>query len=240
MKYLKGYIIVVSVFGSAVILVLLLYLIPKINTVTEVKNYESNNLLQRLHRLEPEKPEDIQDRLRSEDHLPSVIEPISEVINNGREIALNFIYHNPDWERLAYKSYWHSTVSGGRWSRVPTRMSYALHRIFTSYCTASVFYDFVHDLGIDEESKSFHIKTDGPFDKIIIVVMQSNVKKILTQKNQVVLITEPKGTGLQVLSIDLADIHPAKPKERIVFQLVTPDRYEIDNSVIEYIGKQDR
>jgi hypothetical protein len=54
------------------------------------------------------------------------------------------------------------------------------------------------------------------------------------------MLVEPKRTGLQVLSIDLADIHPVKPKDRIVFQLVTPDGYEIDYSVIEYISKQDR
>lgn len=236
MNFFKWNKFTIFVLGLAV-LILLLNLVPKINVVTEVKNYTIDDLLQRLHRLEPEKPEDMKDLLGFEEHLPSAAKPVTEVINSGKEISLNLVYSDSGWERLAYKSYWHSAVSGGRWSLVPTRISYALHRIFTSYATASVYYDFIHDLGIDEESKSFRIRTDGPFEKIIIVVMQSDVKKILTQGNQVVLVAEPKRTGLQVLSIDLANIHPAEPKDWVVFQLVTPDGYEIDYSIIEYINK---
>jgi hypothetical protein len=42
---------------------LLLILIPRIYAAAEIKNNTIDNLLQRLHRLEPEKPVDLQDFL---------------------------------------------------------------------------------------------------------------------------------------------------------------------------------
>lgn len=158
---------------------------------------------------------------------------IPEVIKSGKNVLFEIVYNDPNWKRPAYRSYWHSTVSGGRWSYVPSRNHYALHRLFATYPTASVYYDFVHELGISEESKNFKLTYTEPFEKIVIVVMQAEVKMIRTLDNQVVLVASPKRDGLQVLTINSKEIPLYKPQETILFQLATPNGQEIDYTLIK-------
>lgn len=191
-------------------------------------------LEERIKRLEPGTPRDIDDPPFYNGSFPSKLYPASEVIKNGFELPLDIGYNNPTWRRQAYKSYWHSTVSGGRWSYVPNRIHYGMHRLFTTYPTASVYYDFVHDLGIEEESKQIPIKNGGPFDYIKVVVMQGQVQRILAYGNQVVLIVKPTRNGLQSLDIPVKKLSPANKKEPILFQLVTEQGDEIDYSLISY------
>lgn len=149
-------------------------------------------------------------------------------MENGKEIPLQFAYNNPDWQRQMYKEYWHSSY--GRWSYIPNRIHYAMHRIFVTYPTASVFYDFTHNLGIWDENDDFQImsSTSTPFENMVLVVMQTKVDKIVTLGNQVVVIGRPSLNGLQVLLIPTQDLNPYDPKESILFQLVTPEGDEID------------
>ena len=103
-----------------------------------------------MWKIEPETPRNIDDPPFGELTSPTKTVSVNEVIQSGTEIPLQFAYNNPEWKRQAYKSYWHSSI--GRWSYVPNRIHYAMHRFFVTYPTASVFYDFIHDLGIAEES----------------------------------------------------------------------------------------
>jgi hypothetical protein len=178
-----------------------------------------------MWKIEPETPKNIDDP-PFELPYPTKTVSVSEVMKNGKEIPLQFAYNNPDWKRQVYKEYWHSSY--GRWSYVPDRISYAMHRIFVTYPTASVFYDFTHDLGIWDESDKFQIPTRTPFENIVLVVMQTKVDKIITLGNQVVVIGRPSLNGLQVLLIPNKDLTPYNPKESILFQLVTPEGDEID------------
>jgi len=184
---------------------------------------------------EPQKPVNIDDPPWNNKVFPTKTYPISEIVDKGTEIPLEFAYNNPDWKRQAYKSYWHSSVSAGRWSYVPSLIHYAMHRLFTTYPTASVYYDFIHDLGIAEESNQFTIKHDGPFDYINTVVMQAQVQKILTYGNQVVLIAKPMRNGLQVIDIPVSKINPINVDDKILFQLVTEQGDEIGYSLINYV-----
>lgn len=181
-----------------------------------------------IWKIEPEKSQNIDDPPFPELPYPSKILPVSKVMENGKEIPLQFAYNNPDWKRQAYKEYWHSSY--GRWSYVPDRIHYAMHRIFVTYPTASVFYDFTHDLGIWDESDKFQIPARTPFENMVLVVMQTKVDKIVTLGNQVVVIGRPSLTGLQVLLIPSKDLMPYNSKESILFQLVSPDGDEIDNT----------
>lgn len=110
------------------------------------------------------------------------------------------------------------------------RINYSLHKIFTSYQTASIYYDFTHNLGIWEESKSFDL--ENGLNNIALVVMDSNIKKIITYGNQIVVIAEPRRNGLQVLEIHDSKINPIDNNSPIMFQLVTPDGYELDYSLM--------
>lgn len=189
--------------------------------------------------MEPETPQDLDDPPFYSPPMPSMVVPISEVIKKGSEIPLEFIYNDPDWKRKAYKEYWHSKYR--RWSYVPIRLHYAMHQIFTTYRTASVYYDFVHDLGIAEESTQFKsfvpspiygTKKVNPYEKMEIVIMKSDVKGILTFGNQVVLIARPERTGLQALLIPMNCLKPFDPDENLLVQLATPEGDEIDYSLI--------
>ncbi|MGY4761243.1 hypothetical protein ACVNS2_16785 [Paenibacillus caseinilyticus] len=97
-------------------------------------------LKERLKRLEPETPKDIND---DDIQFPSKLmkEP-SEMIQSGEKLPYKIIMDNPQWERPLYKSEWHSTYSGGRWSYVPLRLKFAQHRIFAApTATLSNLYD---------------------------------------------------------------------------------------------------
>ena len=186
-----------------------------------------------MWKIEPETPRNIDDPPFGELPSPTETASANEVIQSGTEIPLQFAYNNPEWKRQAYKSYWHSST--GRWSYVPDRIHYAMHRIFVTYPTASVFYDFIHDLGIAEESKQFQIPTRSPYENIVLVVMQTKVEKIFTLGNQVVVVGKPALTGLQVLLIPVKDLKPYNTNESILFQLVTDEGDEIDYDSESYV-----
>ena len=200
-----------------------------------VLSYEAMAVFSRsAWRLEPETPQDIDDPPFDDYSLPSRVLPVSVVMEEGREIPLLFAYNDPGWERQAYKAYWHSSY--GRWSYVPSRIHYALHRIFATYPTASIWYDFEHDLGIAKESEAFQMPAGSPFDTIVLVVMQTKVEKMVTLKNQVAVIGSPSLTGLQVFLVPVEKIEPFNQEESILFQLVTEEGDEIDFTTVPYVA----
>lgn len=177
--------------------------------------------------IEPETPIDIDDTSSKSLPLPNNELSIKQVLENGKELSFIFIYNNPDWVRPVYKKYWHSEY--GRWSYVPNRIHYAMHKVFSTYATASVYYDFIHDLGIADESKHFRkYETTSPYDYLHIVVMNTLIEKVFTYENQIVIIGKPQRTGLQAIIIPTRNINPIKESNNILIQLVTPDGYEID------------
>jgi len=185
----------------------------------------------RLSSLEPPEGTNIDSSPIYDIPLPTNGKPIFEVIRKGKEIPLQFAYNNLNWKRPAYKEYWHTSPYGGRWSYVPNRINYALHRIFTSTPTASISYDFEHDLGIVDESDKFNIDISN-IHQIVLAAMQSDVKKIITLGNQVIVVVEPRRNGLQVLTIPEKLITPSNKEEAVIFHMVTPDGYEIDYSLM--------
>ena len=227
---MRSHIVIVSrriLLGSAVMLLLVLAVL----CIGE-NNRSESVFKESGWKTEPEVPTNIADPPYTELAPPTKQEPVETVIKKGREIPALFDYNDPKWERPAYKAYWHSSY--GRWSYVPNLIHSALHRIFVTYPTASIFYDFVHELGIAEESDSFERHSGGPFDRIELVVMQTRIEKIVTLGNQVVVIGKPALTGLQVLSIPVKYIEPDDLKQSILFQLVTSDGGEIDFATINY------
>lgn len=179
-------------------------------------------------RFEPEVPRDIDDPPFHELPRPSQIHSVEDVMISGKDIPVRFAYNDPEWKRQAYKSYWHSSV--GRWSYVPNRIHYAMHRLFITYPTASAYYDFIHDLGIADESEYFDIPYANPHDNIVVVIMQTSIDKIITFGNQVVISGRPSPTGLRVVLIPVQVLEPYDRKESILLQLVTKDGDELDST----------
>lgn len=206
---------------------------PKELKRLEKENKELNELTeklkQRLQSLEPTNPINIQDPPWAELHFPSKTVPISEVIEKGAEIPFKKIVDKPDYIRPAYDELWHSTF--GRWSYLPYRIHYALHRLFTNYDIGlSNWYDFEHNMGI-----TIPMYQSDEALNLYIVTFQMQVTNIFTKGNQVVVVGKPKRTGVQVVTITTKDINPVNIDDNLLVQLVTPEGYEIDYSLISYV-----
>jgi hypothetical protein len=210
------------------------FTLPLISLANNEKIEELENkvteLTRRLEQLEPDKPKNI---YHSEFHppFPSNTDSIEEVIKTGEEIPFQVGIDNPKWERPIYDEYWHSLFWGGRFSYVPDNLHNAMHRMFIGFQSVGQWFGLTHTLGIYEElqevtnPKAFSEKKVN--EKMVIVIMQAEVKKIIKKENQLVLISEPKRTGLQVITVMYTDALPSS-NEVTLLQLVTPDGYEYD------------
>ena len=56
----------------------------------------------------------------------------SKVIENGTKIPFEVIANKTDYKRPAYEEHFRYDTTG-RWSYIPNRIHYALHRLFTNY-----------------------------------------------------------------------------------------------------------
>ncbi|WP_199624771.1 hypothetical protein [Paenibacillus alkalitolerans] len=119
---------------------------------TDEPNNRTEELQKRLKNLEPPEPVTIIGlpyQAEAKRLYPSQTVPIPEVINQGTKIPFDVIKSIPEFKRPVYEKHWHSTYSGGRWSYIPLRIHYALHRMFADYDIGlSNWYDFEHNTGI--------------------------------------------------------------------------------------------
>lgn len=197
----------------------------------EIKSLEKiiKKLKERLYFLEPERPTDIIEPKLYNMKLPSKIYPIKEVIESSNEISFETIIDKPNYIRPIYEKHWHSTT--GRWSYIPNRIRTAQHRLFTEYDIGlSNWYDFEHDIGFE-----IPMIQDKKALDIYIVTFQTEITKVYTKGNQIVVVGYPKRNGVQVSTITTKDLKPANKKEFLLIQLVTPDGYEIDYTLISYV-----
>lgn len=190
----------------------------------------ANACKERLRRLEPPEPVKLQDPpFLPEGAFPSVVLPINEIVQTGKKLPYRTIVSLPSYQRPAYEEHWHSTV--GRWSYMPNRIHYALHRLFTAYDIGlSSWYDFEHNIGLSipmfQNEKSLDL---------YIVAFQTEVTQVYTKGNQVVVVGKPKRTGAVAITIKTGDLEPANKAEPLLVQLATTSGDEIDYSLIEFV-----
>ncbi|CAM4316738.1 hypothetical protein [Paenibacillus tarimensis] len=235
-KVHKGYLITVFIFMAFSIPFTTSYAqkLPHSNSSdSEEINKQVKELENRLKTLEPPKPTTIvkaPEEVEAEKYYPTDTLPIPVVMDKGTIIDFNFIKNDPNYERPVYEEQWHSTYSGGRWSYVPMRIHYALHRLFTTYDIGiSGELNFKQNLGID--FPMFQNKTDLD---LYIVVFQTAVTSVYTKANQVIIVGTPMRNGVQVLTIKTADLKPIDLKKLLLIQLSTTDGHELDYSLINY------
>ncbi len=190
-------------------------------------------LEQRLEYLEPPEPTTILDspfpfEEGREVHYPTDVIPISAVSKEGTKIPFKVIESEPNYIRPIYEEHWHSTA--GRWSYIPSRIHNSLHRIFPFYAIGlSAEFSFQHDLGI-----SFPTDMNETDLDLYIVVFLTNITDVYTKGNQVVVVGTPKRTGVEVINIKTADIHPSNKEKLLLVQLAT-NGDELDYSLIDYL-----
>jgi hypothetical protein len=236
MHKFKEVILKFSLVGVILVLftgLLTVYQADEMMKVNQEKTIE--DISHRINRLEPLIPDNIKDTLAQETNIPSDVESVSHALEKGKTAIYRLIYRDLAWQREAYKAYWHST-QGDKWSYMPDRLTYGLHRIFTTYPTYNVYQDFIYELGIKEEAAQFNLLTSKQIKEMIIVVMKGRVKGIKVYNNQVLVICEPARIGLEVLSLPLKEFGNINQEEPIITQMVTPDGYEIDYSTLGYVN----
>lgn len=205
---------------------------PQINDCQEVKK-RAKGLEKRLTQLEPPNPTTIvkaPEQVEADKSYPTDTLSIPSVMDKGTSIRFKIIKNEPNYERPIYKEQWHSTYWGGRWSYVPERIHYALHRLFTTYDIGiSGELNFKQNIGID--FPMFQNKTDLD---LYIVAFQIAVTDVYTKGNQIIVVGNPKRNGVQVLTIKTGDLHPSDLKKLLLVQLATPNGDELDYSLIVY------
>lgn len=99
---------------TIVVLIYLFFFNVKSNRATINNNDMSNKqLIERLKRLEPLNPRDIKEN-NFYPPLPLQVESISNILITGKKINYQVLFNDPNWVRPTYRSYWNSSVSGGR------------------------------------------------------------------------------------------------------------------------------
>ncbi|HWL24950.1 MAG TPA: hypothetical protein VNR38_14585 [Ureibacillus sp.] len=196
------------------------------------ENNRIQELEQRLESLEPSDPTTILDsplpfEKGTEEHFPTDILPISEVLKEGTKIPFQTIKSEPDYIRPIYEEHWQSKY--GRWSYMPSRIHYALHRIFPFYAIGiSAEYDFKHNVGIGFNTEMNETDLD-----LYIVIFQTDITEVYTKGNQVVVVGTPKRTGVEVISIKTGDLNPSNKEKFLLIQLAT-NAAELDYALIGY------
>jgi hypothetical protein len=183
---------------------------------------------EQIKTIEPTVPQEIKDPPWGNPPFPTKISPISEIITNGKQIPFRVLINKPEYKRAAYENHWHSTY--GRWSYIPTRIHYALHRLYTEYdIGGSNWYDFEHNMGL-----SIPMLQDKKSLDLYIVAFQTEVIKVITKGNQIVVIGKPKRNGVMVITIKTKDLNPDNKDEFILTHLATKSGDELDYSLISY------
>ncbi|WP_105618934.1 hypothetical protein [Vallitalea okinawensis] len=156
---------------------------------------------------------------------------LSKALEKGKSIDFNILFNDANYMRPMYKSRWKSAYYRG-WLSLPSKVSDAHHKIFIFPLGASSNYDFT-----GEQGGFLNVRIDAHRNKNLLVY-NFDVSSVILYENQVALVGEPKRTGAQVISIVQDDLLDEVTNEKdLLFQLSTPDGYEIDyiaGDVIKY------
>ncbi len=152
---------------------------------------------------------------------------VDDVLNKGKAVPFSVAAENRDWIRPVHSDAWDEPAYREKYPGSSLQVEAALHRIFELPVGASESGSFYAPLGLGDEdtrmiSEAFkplsHIKTVG------LLILNGRVENIVTLDRQTVVVAEPVRSGYQVILIDRDDL----AKDKTLFQLVTPDGYEID------------
>jgi len=188
-------------------------------------------LEQRIDRLEPRVPMTILKlpvEAEAEKLAPRDVVPIPELLRSGSEIPFRIVKDDPNYIRPVYLWQWHSRF--GRWSYLPERVHYALHRLFAAYDFGlSALYQLQGDLGI-----AFPTYQDETNLDLYLVAFQTEIRAAYTLGNQVVIVGAPKRAGVQVLTLKTGDLRPSNKNELLLVQLADSLGEEMDYALIAY------
>lgn len=168
----------------------------------------------------PEIPADIQDPPYEPPPAP-IIYSYEKIEEDGRDIKPEVLYLDENYKRAAYHGYWHPDYS--RWSYAPDLVHFALHKIYTVYPSASMYYDFIHQTGIAEIAGKIKNNGENPLSHILFVVFGGKIVKTKTLGNQIALTVKQTPDGAGVYIIPLSVIKPDDAKKALFFGLYTPD-----------------
>jgi len=203
-------------------------------TETEKLVRENKALQNRLALLEPAEPVKIvsTDRALS----PGTGIPVLAILAEGAPVPFNTLFDDRDWVRPDYVPYWHSLQ--GKGGSVPDLIHNSRRRLFVTPATEILWNETVYHSGIQDPANKIKLPVvnGNPGNSLIIVTFNHQVTDIFIRHSQVVLLGVPSRHGIQILSVRVKDLVPSISGEvlarnsggKYIFQLVTPDGYEID------------
>lgn len=202
---------------------------------------DNRDLRERLANLEPTTPVKI---VRAEQVSDTDNIEVIDVLAEGTRLPFTTVYEDQAWIRPDYEPYWHSKP--GLWSSIPDRIHSSYHHLFIATGTDGLWSEATHDSGIVEiEDKiKLPVYEDQPENTVAIIALQHQITDVLVFNNHIVLLGTPSRTGIQVLAFNKRDIinsisgevFAQKNSQNYLFQLTTPDGYEVDynNMMISY------
>lgn len=189
----------------------------------------------KLRTMEPIVPKTIYDyqllRDRDMNKFKRNLEPISSVLKDGIDIPFVSVYKDLNFQRPAYAKQWHSSY--WRWSYMPVNLANQQHKLFIYSGGLSVWHDLLNSLPLPMEltnSSSINKKaftTNYPY-VVRIIVFDFNITSIKYSNNQICVIGEPLRKGISIVDIDTKNL----PSSQKLIQLITPDGYELDYSIM--------
>ncbi|WP_418791485.1 hypothetical protein [Phosphitispora sp. TUW77] len=195
---------------------------------------ENQELKNRLAKLEPSTPVKM---VASDSIIPAekTHSPLM-IMEEGIQVPFEEIYQDTAWVRPDYQPYWHSI--NGQWSNVPDRIHNSYHRLFATQGSPVLWNETLHNCGIAELAGDIELPvySNKATDTVAIISVNHMITNIIVYNNQVILVGTPERSGIQVLAVDLRDlvlsvsgeVMALNKNKKFVFQLVTPDGYEID------------
>jgi len=147
---------------------------------------------------------------------------IADVQETGYQINFETNYMNKNYLRPVYHPFW-AEHSQERWTYIPNKICEGLHKLFVLPSDSKKRDSMLGSL-------AFFEKIDIQKEKLQILVYSFNIKKVVTKGENTILVGTPTKTGARVISIPKDRIYK---KSRHLFQLVTPDNFEVDFDVIK-------
>lgn len=148
---------------------------------------------------------------------------IGTVWSKGKKLAFTVNYENKHYKRPVYDPSWKEN-SQKKWGYIPKQIYLNQNKILIIPDTPEKQEDLFGALAFQEGYKLIGDNEIG------LLIYNYTVTEAVDYKGQVVLTGNPSRNGAQIISFDKKDLHGSNC---CLFQLATPDGYELDYQVFK-------
>lgn len=166
-------------------------------------------------------------RLTINQRLANNINKLSIVKDHGTPIQHQRVYQNPEFQRPTYNPLWKKHLQEG-WAYIPTKICENSHNLFVLPSNVTERQSFL-------QKQSLHDPIELSDQGTYILMFNFTPQEIIQYKEQIIILGTPSRTGAHIISLHIEGI---KKYPSYLIQLVTPDLYEIDYTILHTYGEQ--